>query len=175
MSLFSHDSAAPWALQVLTTGHVVTGTVVEDDQPPAGYFLRAMAIEAPLGASLCLSRPAVRSLGPPGAPQPPASATWTIGYRSSLVAVIPQDEASGTKALANAGDNPVPGATALIGPYSVTGTLQGSKPPSIATQYISFVMCDATVTALDPAVGFTPLTARVAVLYTQHLHGLIVP
>ena len=155
-----------WAIDLLTTDYLLSGTLDGDRNPRAFQ---------PFGGdfeSIILTGARMTPTGNLAVPDG-LTAPWIVAYSDSVVAIIPRDAASLDYARQRGSDSKFPQqAEIFVGHYLVRGTLlsPANDVRTLAAYATGFIVQQATIRSLLPGARLTDLTAPYALFTGRHKH-----
>ena len=155
-----------WAIDVLTTDYLISGTV-DGDRNYAAFQLMSGDV-----SSLALAAARIQPIGQLGTPDS-LTAPWAVAYGDSIVAIIPRDQACLDYAAQRNADwkNPQP-AEVYVGPYLMRGTLlsPANDARTFAAFTTGFALQQAQISSLLPGSRFAGLSASYVLVVGRHKH-----
>ena len=155
-----------WAVDILTTDYLLSGTLDGDRNPLAFQ---------PFGGdfqSIVLTGARMTSTGTLAVPDS-LTAPWVVAYSDAVVAIIPRDAGSLEYAMKRGSDSKFSQkAEIFVGPYLVRGLLcsPANDVRTLAAFSTGFIVQQASISSLLPGARLTGLSAPYALFTGQHKH-----
>jgi hypothetical protein len=166
--MFQHQPtpAKNWAVDLLTTEYLISGTIDGD------HYQGVFHLGRPDISSIPVSSARMQPTGNVGLPDA-LTAPWAVAYADTLVAIIPRDQASLDFALkTNADWKAQLPAEVYVSHYLIRGTLlnPSDNPRAFVAFTAGLAIQQAQITSLLPGARLSGLSAPYLLLVSRHKH-----